>query len=200
MFKQLADGTNLATVSPGDTVTFTLTLENQGTIDAANVEVVDYLPTGLTLTDPNWTDNTDGTATLNTPIPALAAGATTTVNITFTVNPDATGTIDNYAEIAGATDTTGNPVTDIDSVPDTTNNDTFTTDDDTTSDGLNGQDEDDHDRAQLNIVPPEETLAFTGAGSLLLTLVSLALLSLGGAFLALGGRQRKELVAKRAAS
>ena len=185
LFKQLADGTNLATVTPGSTVTFTLTLENQGNVDAANVEVVDYHPTGLTLADPNWTDNGDNTVTLNTPIPALAAGTSTTVDITFTVNPDAAGTLDNFAEIAGATDSAGNPATDIDSTPDALDDDVFVTDDDVTGDGINGGDEDDHDRAQLNVVPAlvfEEVLAFTGAGTNIMVVLSLMMVLFGAVF------------------
>ena len=153
LFKTLADGTNLGTVSPGDTVTFTLTIENQGAVDAADVEVVDYLPAGLTLADPSWIDNADGTASLATPIPTLLAGTSTTVDIIFTVDAGATGTIDNFAEISGATDGDGNPVTDVDSTPDAVDDDVFLTDDDVTGDGLAGGDEDDHDRAQLNVVP-----------------------------------------------
>ena len=116
--KTLADGTNLATVMPGDTVTFTLTIENQGTVGATNIDVVDYLPAGLTLADPNWIDNLDGTASLATPIATLAAGASTTVDIIFTVDAGASGTIDNFAEISGAMDDMGNVVPDVDSTPD----------------------------------------------------------------------------------
>ena len=156
LIKQLDDGTNLATVAPGDSATFTITVENQGQVDAANIAVTDFTPDGLTLDDSAWTDNGDGTATLATPIAALAAGDSTTVNITFTVDADATGTIDNFAEISDATDSDGNTVADIDSTPDAINDDTFITDDDTTGNGLEGGDEDDSDRAQLVIEIPVE--------------------------------------------
>ena len=157
LIKQLEDGTNLATVAPGDSVTFTITVENQGAVDAANIELVDFVADGLTLNDDAWTDNGDGTASLSTPIAALAAGESTSVNITFTVDADATGTIDNFAEISNATDADGNPVTDIDSTPDAiSDNDNFVTDDDTTGNGLAGEDEDDSDRAQLTIEVPAE--------------------------------------------
>ena len=158
LIKQLADGTNIATVSPGDSVTFTITIENQGAVDAGNIEVTDFVPTGLTLNDAAWTDNGDDTATLSTPIASLVAGETTTVDITFTVDADATGTLDNFAEISNATDADGNVVNDIDSTPDAINNDLFTTDDDITGDGLEGGDEDDHDRAQLTVEIPVEVL------------------------------------------
>ena len=156
LIKQLEDGTNLATVAPGDSVTFTITVENQGAVDAANIELVDFVSDGLTLNDDAWTDNGDGTASLSTPIAALAAGESTSVNITFTVDADATGTIDNFAEISNATDANGNPVNDIDSTPDAINDDVFLNDDDTTGNGLAGEDEDDSDRAQLTIEVPAE--------------------------------------------
>lgn len=160
--KQLADGTNLGTFAPGDTVTFTLTVENQGALDATDIELVDYLPAGLTLDDPAWTDNGDGTATLNTPVPALAAGATASVDISFTIDADAAGPINNIAEIQGALDVNGNPVTDTDSTPDASiSNDNQPsapndlTDDETSEDGLAGGDEDDHDVAGITVVTPE---------------------------------------------
>ena len=156
LIKQLADGTNLATVAPGDSVTFTITVENQGVVDAASIALTDFVADGLTLNDAGWTDNGDGTATLNTPIAALAAAESTTVDITFTVDADANGTIDNFAEISGATDGNGNVVADIDSTPDAVNDDAFITDDDTTGNGLAGEDEDDHDRAQINVIAPIE--------------------------------------------
>ena len=163
-------------------------------VDAANIAVTDFLPAGLTLADTDWTNNGNGTATLTTPIAALAAGANTTVDITFTVNADASGTINNFAEISGATDADGNAVTDIDSTPDAINNDLFTTDDDVTGNGLEGGDEDDSDRAQLNVVVPVEvlqeveeqpTLAVTGFGDVGITFLAAAagLMLMGTMFL-----------------
>ena len=153
------------------------------------------------MADPNWIDNGDGTANLATPIAALAAGTSTTVDIIFTVDAGATGTIDNFAEISGATDGDGNPVTDIDSTPDATNDDLFLTDDDVTGNGLAGGDEDDHDRAQLNVAPPPvintvpvqdpppvPVLAFTGASSTALAIVASTMLLVG---LALVAKQRR---------
>ena len=155
MIKQLDDGSNLRTVNIGDTVTFTLTVTNQGNVDATNIELIDHIPQGLTLNDPNWTNNGDGTATLTNPIPLLPAAASTTVDISLAVDNDApSGLLTNWAEIADAADGNGDPATDIDSTPDTDNTDLFITDDDATGDGLGGQDEDDHDRAQIEILAP----------------------------------------------
>ncbi len=160
LIKQLSDGTNLATVAPGDPVTFTITVTNQGALDATQIAVIDYLPTGLTLADPNWTDLGNGTAQLTTPIPFLAAGDTTTIDITVTVDPDATGQLDNWAEISAHLDADGNPIDDIDSTPNTDQTDDNQPDgpgaigdDEVGEDGKQGGDEDDHDVAGVTINP-----------------------------------------------
>jgi len=124
-----------------DPVVYTIMVTNQGTIAAANIVVSDYIPAGLTLTDAAWTEAPAGTATLNTPIASLAAGASTTLTIAFTLDPGVTdGTIlTNYAEISAADNAlTGQPGDDVDSTPG-----------DNVTDNSNG-DEDDHDPA---IVP-----------------------------------------------
>ena len=154
LIKQLDDGANIKAVAPGDTASFTLTVENQGDFPTANIILTDYIPDGLTLNDTNWTANPDGTASLNTPIPTLDVGATTTVDITFTVDPDADGILSNYAEISEATGLDGEGFVDLDSTPDTTNDDLFVTDDDISGNARGGGDEDDHDRAQLDVVAP----------------------------------------------
>ena len=95
----------------GSTVVYTLTVINQGTVDASNVAVSDFIPTGLTLNDPDWTAM-GNIATLNTPIALLPAMSQTTVDITFTINNQASGNIINNAEISsatGGTDTDSNP-------------------------------------------------------------------------------------------
>ncbi|TAG72155.1 MAG: DUF11 domain-containing protein, partial [Runella slithyformis] len=70
--KTLASGQS-ATVAPGSTVNFTITVFNQSSVDATNIQVSDYIPAGLTLNDANWTA-LSGVATLNTPIASLLAG------------------------------------------------------------------------------------------------------------------------------
>ncbi|MBP7273198.1 MAG: DUF11 domain-containing protein, partial [Saprospiraceae bacterium] len=58
---------------PGDTVTFQYTVINQGQIDAYNVGLTDYIPSGLTLNDGDWVlAGTNATYTLAGP---LAAGS-----------------------------------------------------------------------------------------------------------------------------
>ncbi|MBK7869458.1 MAG: DUF11 domain-containing protein [Saprospiraceae bacterium] len=140
----------------GSTVTFTIEVINQGTLDATNVQVTDYIPGGFTLADVNWTAS-GATATLNTPIASLAAGASTTRTISFTINPTFQGTsIRNWAEISSATNALGQP--DVDSDTDGINfNETGETDDliddnVVDQDGKTGGDEDDHDPAEIPVV------------------------------------------------
>ncbi|MEZ5534064.1 MAG: DUF11 domain-containing protein [Thiolinea sp.] len=152
--KKLTDPT--ATVQAGDNVSFDITVTNQGTMDATGIKIVDYIPTGFTLADANWTDNGDGTATLNTPLnpvgAPLASGATATVTITLKANDDITaGNKSNYAEIYEAADDQGNVTPDADSTPDTTNGNDGTVSDDVIDN--TGGDQDDHDVAVVTIAP-----------------------------------------------
>ncbi len=141
------------TFQSGGSVTFTITITNQGGTDATNVQVTDYIPTGLTLNDPAWSASS-GKATLQTPIPSLAAGGSTTRDITFTIDAGATGTIRNIAEISSATGGT-----DIDSTPDATNGnqpgevEPVAKNDVVTENGTTGGDEDDHDWAEITLTP-----------------------------------------------
>lgn len=84
LMKDLADGQS-RTVSAGDEVTFTITITNQGDITANNYELVDHLPAGLTLNDADWTDLGSNDATIAI-TRTLVPGASTTVDITTTVN------------------------------------------------------------------------------------------------------------------
>ena len=176
LMKTLADGTNLATVEPGSDVTFTVTVRNQGNVDADDVVVVDYLPAGLTLNDPDWTEGAGGSATAN--IGYLGAGQSTTIDITVTVDAGATGQLNNWAEIASATpvDQDGNTIVgtngasliDVDSNADLDlSNDNqpggpgSTTDDEMAEDGMNGGDEDDHDVAGVTVAEVVTTTTTT---------------------------------------
>ncbi len=88
--------------SPGDDVTFDITVCNQGTLDAAGIEVTDNIPSGLLLSaaDANgWMGPNTGPVTLG--VSPLVVGACTTVQIVLTVDPTFTGTsIINNAEIS----------------------------------------------------------------------------------------------------
>ncbi len=80
-------------VRVGATLTYTLTLSNQGPNDAANVVVTDKLPERVTFqslaASAGWTCNTPAagkTGTVTCTIPALSSGATETFTILVTVN------------------------------------------------------------------------------------------------------------------
>ena len=150
------------TYKPGDNATFTISVINQGTVTATNVQVTDYIPTGLTLADATWTA-TAGKATLNTVIATLAPGATVTKDITFTINSNYEGaSVVNRAEISAATNARG--LTDKDSNPnailgDDKGGQVSSPADDyvdgngtgAIGDGVAATDEDDEDPALLNI-------------------------------------------------
>lgn len=102
---------------PGDFVTFRIELFNQGTLDAQNIQINDYLPTGLALADPNWTEVASGRAQLNNPVAMLPAGAQAQIDIRLRIEENFTGTsLTNRAEIAAASNALG--LADEDSQPD----------------------------------------------------------------------------------
>jgi len=152
-------------VLPGDLVTYTITIYNQGTITTNNIMVVDYIPQFTTLADNNWTVdlNADPNGMTVYQMVNLAGGLlpgnSTTVTITIRVDDNITPrTIINYAEIGGVTDEAGNDISDddIDSDPDMDgNNDNGGVADSSTDDEVNDDgttDEDDHDPALVYFV------------------------------------------------
>jgi hypothetical protein len=124
-------------------------IRNNQTGIATRVDLVDYIPAGLTLQDPNWT--LDGAmARWNGAITNLAAGAQRTVSISFVVNASATGVLINTAEISGAENELG--LEDVDSDPDDTkDNDGPVKNDEIGENGKTGGDEDDHDIEPITI-------------------------------------------------
>ena len=148
--KRLAPGQS-GPIYPGDDITYTVTIFNQGTVTATNIGVVDYLPTGFSLS-PNDSNGWTGTGSNVTTTVArpVSPGLSTTINIVVQVgNSVAAGNHVNFAEISGAEDENGDPAPDIDSTPDSNDgNDGPVTDDDINN--SNG-DEDDHDPATVTI-------------------------------------------------
>jgi uncharacterized repeat protein (TIGR01451 family) len=96
----------------GDSVTFDIFVTNQGTVDADEITITDYIPTGLELSDSNWTQS-GNTAIRN--MFEVFTGQTKKTSITFKITQTTAGAINNFAEIS--TDE-GN---DCDSTPDSTN-------------------------------------------------------------------------------
>jgi len=112
--KELAGGED-ARVYPGEDVTFTITVTNEGSVEARNIEVTDYLPSCLSLNDGNWSlAGGFAVTTINGPI--SPNGGTATVDITVTVGEDCVGVdVVNVAEISQAEDVFGDQPEDNDS-------------------------------------------------------------------------------------
>ena len=159
--KKLAAG-QAATIAPGDNVTFTITVYNQGIVTATNVTVADYIPSNFTLSDGSWNGaGTTVTRTLGTTLtPSGTVNSSATVDIVLTAGAALSGTYTNTAEIAAYTtsvvDGNGTSLPDADSTPgaDGDNGAGETTnlvDDEVNEDGKNGGDEDDHDPAVVTV-------------------------------------------------
>ena len=91
--KTLAVGQTPA-VNVGDTVNFAIQVFNQGSMDAYDIDVVDYIPTGMQLVDPTWTMN--GPFARKTIAGPLAFGTNTPLSIKLKV----TGTNNQYVNVA----------------------------------------------------------------------------------------------------
>jgi len=131
---------------------FEIEIFNQGTVDLTNIELVDYLPTGMTLSaaDANGWSVATATTLTNTYTSVLLAGTSDIVEVLVSTDAtiDPTG-VSNAAEIASFTDTNGivRNDDDVDSTPDMDPlNDGVAEDD--SIDNING-DEDDSDFASI---------------------------------------------------
>ena len=158
---------------PGSTVTFDMTISNQAGDHAYDVQLVNYIPTGLTLADPNWTV-VGSIAVLQNEIPFIGATENVVVSITYTIdNSFQETTITNWAEISFATDTDGSliNVTDIDSQADNINFNQIGETNDLSDDNVNnengntGGDEDDHDPVQIEVVQTFDLALFQNVTS-----------------------------------
>ena len=136
-------------IVPGGTVTYDLTVYNQGTLDAFNIQLSDYTPTGLTLSDASWQVTAGSQVNLITPIPSIGAGDSTIVTISYTVDADFMETsITNNAEIESQEDING-PRDDDDSTAGDNEGDA-PDDNDNDIDETNG--EDDYDPEVITII------------------------------------------------
>ena len=106
----------------GDTVVFDITVVNDGTVTAYDIEVTDMLPNALDFLpalNPSWRNEM-----ISYPIDSLQPGEQTLLEITVRVNNTSLNQeIINLAEIAFATDMPdkGSPAFDVDSTPDNEN-------------------------------------------------------------------------------
>lgn len=93
------------TAEPGDAVTYTITVTNNG-VDSITTDVVDYIPDGITITDPNGGTLTSETNENGESVPIVAwrdvtigAGQTITYTLLATINSDAKGSIKNQVVV-----------------------------------------------------------------------------------------------------
>lgn len=92
-----------AAVTPGQQLTYTLEVTNNGPSDATGVEVVDTLPTGVTFVSASSSQGTvNGSgSTVTANLGNLADGAEATVTVVVQVATIASGTLLNEAEVSG---------------------------------------------------------------------------------------------------
>ncbi len=117
----------------GDLVKFDLTVYNQGTLELALIDVVNYVPNGLVLNDGNWFMLSNNIA-LSQIVGPVFPGTSQTTSIQLYVEDDSVCTITNIAEVIYQAD--------IDS-----QSDLFAFNDMVQNDKINNEngDEDDHD-------------------------------------------------------
>ena len=152
-----------ATYLTGERLSFEITLYNQGNKEAKNIEVTDYLPAGLELDDPTWT-NVGGGKITQTLTQTILPNRDYTLILKVKISENFTGTeITNYAEISK--DNSGDyNTTDVDSTPDNNStNDCFREWHLVTGNGKLAQtqgcsdatDEDDHDGVKILLTTPK---------------------------------------------
>ena len=109
VYSSFTDNDGDMVISAGDDVTFEIEVFNQGSLDAYDIQVTDYIPTGMTLNDANWLAS-GADAVLVTPITTIPAGGSVPVSITLMIEPSFQGdSLTNHAEISYAASTPGGP-------------------------------------------------------------------------------------------
>lgn len=96
--------------TPGENLTYTITVKNNTGVDLTDITVVDTLPKGVTFVSTS-AGSYNGIGTVEVTIDSLAKGAEYSFTVTVKVDDDATGSITNTAEVADA-DGNGNKLAD----------------------------------------------------------------------------------------
>ncbi|AEH01005.1 gliding motility-associated C-terminal domain-containing protein [Lacinutrix sp. 5H-3-7-4] len=102
------------TPAEGDTVTFTITVTNNGPDDATNVSLADTIPTELTATTNNGNTSGDQSSTYSAPnwtIPFIGSGQFVTLTIEGTVNAGEDGNVITNTTTAATTADQTDPTT-----------------------------------------------------------------------------------------
>ncbi|XZE21982.1 isopeptide-forming domain-containing fimbrial protein [Pirellulaceae bacterium SH449] len=92
----------VASVTTGQTITYTITVNNDGPSDATNVQISDTLPNQLQFVSATRNGNDIGSANgqaYTATIPTLASGETATILLVATVRANATGNIVNTVTV-----------------------------------------------------------------------------------------------------
>ena len=98
---EVAKSGSSAAVTAGEALTYTLTVTNNGPLDATGVTVTDTLPTGVTFQSATPSQgNCGGTSSVTCTLNTLAVSDTATVTIVVTVNSSTRGTLSNTAEVS----------------------------------------------------------------------------------------------------
>jgi uncharacterized repeat protein (TIGR01451 family) len=135
-------------VQLGQLVDFNITVFNQGSVTATQIEVTDYLPAGLVLADAAWTSASGNRATRTIAGP-LAPGANTVITLRTRMDQLFSGYYVNTAEISVARDGAGVIRPDKDSTPDNNGGNDGPPQDDAIDN--EGDDEDDMDIAGITV-------------------------------------------------
>ena len=98
-----------ATVTPGATITYRVTVTNHGPSAADNVLISDTLPASLTFMSSSQGCTAAGQVVTCPPVPALAAGASATFELITQLDPAYTGSGSDLGNVATATSSTPDP-------------------------------------------------------------------------------------------
>ena len=90
---------NTNVTTPSGTVTFMVTAVNQGDTEATNIDITDFLPTGMSYGSPSATKGSFSTGTGIWTISSLAPAELQTLTIPVTMDANAFGVYDNVVEV-----------------------------------------------------------------------------------------------------
>ena len=146
----------------GDTLTYAITVYNQGNVKSTNIELTDHVPVGLGFVagiNPTWSGAAPTVTTMITDTLCLGDSAVVNIDLILLQTTGGANDYTNISEISASEDNQGNDTTndDIDSTPDSNSSDdnggepNGDSDNQIDGDGTMGGDEDDHDPAIVEV-------------------------------------------------